>query len=157
MAESVLFSFTKVDHLLKLMIDDDNITTDLFDGITKNFRIVLVESCEDNIAGNLNNDGTLNTDVISIINGTGANDGECALQWVDGVNNNTSISVASSSVHWSLDDNTYLLKGAFLVEAGTGKVLCYSINNAPMTVKKEITLPMDGMIWSIYSAIYQGE
>lgn len=157
MAESVLFSFTKVDKLLKLMIDDDNITTDLFDGITKNFRIVLVESCEDNVADNLNADGTLNTDVISVINGTGVNDGECALQWVDGVNNNTSISVASSSVHWTLDNNTYLLKGAFLVEAGTGKVFCYSINNAPMTVKKEITLPMDGMIWSVYSGIFQGE
>ena len=72
MAESVLFSFTKVDKLLKLMIDDDNITTDLFDGITKNFRIVLVESCEDNIRDNLNTDGTLNTDKVSIINGTGA-------------------------------------------------------------------------------------
>lgn len=157
MAESVLFSFTKVDKLLKLMINDDNITTDLFDGINPNFRIILVESCMDNIDDNLLSDGTLNQDVISIINGTGENDGECALLWNDGVNNNTTISIASNNVHWTLDDSTYLLKGAFLVVNNTGKVLCYSINNAPMTVKKEITLPVDGMIWSIYSAIYQGE
>ncbi len=157
MAESVLFSFTRVDKLLKLMINDDNITTDMFDGITNNFRIVLVEACQDNIRDNLNSDGTLNTDVISIINGTGNNDGECALLWNDGVNNNVTVSLATNNVHWTLDDSTYLLKGAFLVVNNTSKVLAYSINNAPMTVKKEINLPMDGMIWSVYSAIYQGE
>lgn len=157
MAESVLFSFTRVDRLLRLMIDDDNITTDMFDGINPNFRIVLVEACEDNIADNLDNNGCLDDNKISRINGTNSSDGQCALLWSDGVNNNAVISIASNNAHWTLDDNTYLLRGAFLVVEGTGKVLAYSINNAPMTVKKEITLPMDGMIWNIYSAIYQGE
>ena len=114
MAESVLFSFTRVDDLFETMIDDDNITTSLFDGTTKNFKIVLAQACPANISQCLNNDGTLNLEEISLI-GTYDDDGDCALSWNKGVNNNRVISVADSSVVYDLGDSTYLLKGAFLV------------------------------------------
>lgn len=157
MADSVLFSFSKVDDFLELMIDNDNITTSLFDGTTKNFRIVLAEACPDNINECLTNQGTLNTSVMSLITGTDTNDGTCALLWTRGVNTNRMISLSDSSVHWNLNDEIYLLKGAFLILNQTGEVLAYSINNAPISVKSEITMPMDGMIWSIHSKVYEGD
>lgn len=150
MAESILFSFNKVDKLFKSMIDNDNLTTYLFDGVTNNFRMVLVESCPSNISDCLNADGTLVDDVVIINQGT---DGDCALLWTDGVNNNTDVSIASNSIHFDFGDNSYLLKAAFLVEKNTGFVLAYSINNAPMTVTDELTLPVNGSVWSIYSVI----
>ena len=47
--QSVNYSFTKVDNFFEILIDREEITTSLFDGTTKNFRIVLVESCSSNI------------------------------------------------------------------------------------------------------------
>lgn len=155
MAESVLFSFTKVDDFMEIMIDDDNITTAMFDGVTPNFRIVLVQACPDNIAECLDSSNCLDDSSVSIIQGLNSSDGSCALLWSKGVNANRTISIASSSVSYDLGDNSYLLKGAFLVTANTGKVLAYSINNAPMTVKNEVILPIDGMVWSIYSQAFE--
>lgn len=156
MANSVLFSFSRVDDFLELMIDDENITTHLFDGVTKNFRIILAETCPSNINDCLNADGTLKDEDMEIIIGAGENDGACALLWSKGVNGNRTIQIADSSVTFDLDDNTYLLKGAFLVLAQTGKVLCYSINNAPMSVTDTFTAPLGGMVWSIVNKIYEG-
>lgn len=152
MAESILFSFTKVDDFFETMIDDDNITTSLFDGTTKNFKIVLAQACPANISECLNNDGTLNLSAISLI-GTYADDGDCALLWNKGVNNNRVISIADSSVVYDLADNTYLLKGAFLVEQIGGKVLAYSINSSAMTVEKQVVIPLDGIVWNIFSQV----
>ena len=151
MAESILFSFTKIDDFMELMIDDDNITTSLFDGVTNNFKIVLAEACPDNIEQCLNSDYTLN-DSVSIITGTNSYDGACALLWSKGVNANRSISIANSSITYDLADNSYMLKGAFLCTS-QGKVLAYSINNASITVSEQIIMPIDGMVWSIYSQI----
>lgn len=153
MAESILFSFTKIDDFMELMIDDDNITTSIFDGVTNNFRIVLAQACPANIEECLNADYTLN-DSVSLIYGTNSYDGSCALLWSKGVNANRSISIANSSVTYDLADNSYLLKGAFLVTR-QGKVLAYSINNAPITVSKQVIMPIDGMIWSIYSQAHE--
>lgn len=156
MADSILFSFTRVDRFLKLLINDSTITTDLFDGTSKNFRVVLAESCPDNIDECLNSDGTLDSSKVSVFNGTGSEDGLCSLVWADGVNNNCSISVANSNISWNFGDNTYLFKAAFLVVASTGRVLCYSINNAPIPVKTGMNSPIDGMIWSVVSSLYEG-
>lgn len=150
MADSVLFSFTKVDNLFETMIDDDNITIDLFDGTTKNFKIVLAQACPANIGECLNNDGTLNLGSVSLI-GTYEGDGDCALLWQRGVNNNRVISIADSSVVYDLSDSIYLLKGAFLVEKAGGKVLAYSINSSAMSVDTQIVIPVDGVIWNIFS------
>lgn len=152
MAESVLFSFTKVDDFFETMIDDDNITTSLFDGTTKNFKIVLAQACPANIGECLNDDGTLDLTKVSLI-GTYATDGDCALSWQKGVNNNRVISIADSSVVYDLGDGTYLLKGAFLVENIGGKVLAYSINSSAMSVKDQIVIPVDGVVWNIFSQV----
>ena len=140
---------------MELMIDDDNITTSLFDGVTNNFKIVLAESCPANINDCIDpTDYTLNSSVKTIV-GTNSYDGACALIWSKGVNANRTISIANSSITYDLADNTYMLKGAFLC-TNHGKVLAYSINNAPITVSEQVIMPIDGMVWSIYSQAYEG-
>lgn len=151
---SVLFSFTRVDNFHELIIDREDITTSLFDGVTKNFKIVLCEDCNNNVRDNLNADGTLNTNEVSVINGEGDGDGECALLWTVGVNTNRTISIADSSVSYDLGDSSYLLKGAFLVTAGSGVVLAYSINNAPIPISTSFSAPVNGMVWSIINKVY---
>ena len=156
MTDSVLFSFTKVDDFLELMIDNEGITTSMFDGTTENFKLILVESCPDNINECLNNDGTLNTDEVSVIS---EEDGMCKLSWSKGVNANRTISIVQDSIVYDLEDETFLLKGAFLTVAtgnASGIVLAYSINNAPMSVQNQIIMPVDGMVWSIVSEVYEG-
>ena len=125
--QSILFSFTRVDNFYELMINREDITTNLFDGVTPNFRLVLVEECADNVRDNLNADGTLNENVISRIDGMGEHDGECILLWSVGANSNRTISIANSSVTYDFDDKMYYLKGAFLVVDKSGVVLAYSI------------------------------
>ena len=151
MANDIVFSFSRVDKFLKLLIDDSNITTSMFDGVTQNFKFILVQACPNNINECLDVDGTLLEDVVSIIN---EDDGDCALLWSDGVNNDVAISIATNAVTMDLDDNTYLLKGAFLVVKSTGKVLAYSINNAPISVSDEVVFPVDGMVWSVVTQLY---
>ena len=156
MAESVLFSLTKIDDFFEVMIDTASITTSLFDGTTNNFKIVLAEACQPNIADCLNDDGTINTDNVRLIQGTNATDGDCALLWSKGVNSNRSVIIASNSVYYDFADNTYLLKAAFLVVKSSGVVLAYSINNAPTSVSVDATFPVDGNIWQIHSRAYEG-
>lgn len=151
MANDIVFSFTRVDRFLKMMIDDSTITTSLFDGVTPNFKIILCQACPNNIADCLDTDGTLLEDVVDIIND---DDGDCALLWSDGVNNDVAISISTNAVTMDLDDMTYLLKGAFLVVKSTGKVLAYSINNAPISVSDEVVFPVDGVVWSVITQIY---
>lgn len=155
-ATSVLFSFTKVDNFFELLIDSEDITTSMFDGTTPNFLIVLAEQCNNNIQNNLNADGTLNTDEVTVLSGFGEEDGQCAMLWNVGVNSNRAITIASNSVTYDLGDGTHMLKGAFLITAEAGVVLAYSINNAPIPLGKSFTAPVDGMVWSIRNQIYEG-
>lgn len=154
--QSTVFSFTRVDNFLELLIDNDNIKTTDFTDSENKFKIQLAQSCEDNISQNLNANGTLNTNVVSLLIGQDSYDGDCSLVWQKGVNNNRYISLTNSSVNYELDDGTYMLKGAFIVHKTTGIVLAYSINSAPVPVKNYINLPVDSMIWSIVSQVYEG-
>ena len=154
--QSVVMSFTRVDNLYEILIDREEITTSLFDGTSKNFRIVLVEACEDNIEENLNVDGTLNDDMVKYIHGEESSDGLCALSWDKGVNLNRVIRVADTMVSYTLGDASYLLKGAFLVVEGSGVVLAYSINNGVIPITKYFNVPVDGMIWTIQSKLNEG-
>ena len=154
--QSVVMSFTRVDNLYEILIDREEITTSLFNGTEKNFRIVLVEACEDNIEENLNTNGTLNDDKVKYIYGEGSDDGKCALSWDKGVNLNRVIRVADTMVSYTLGDASYLLKGAFLVVEGSGVVLAYSINNGVMPITGYFNVPVDGMIWTIQSKLNEG-
>lgn len=155
-ATSVLFSFTKVDDIMELLIDSEDITTSMFDGTNPNFLIVLAEQCNDNIEDNLNVDGTLNTDEVTVLSGSDPDNGKCALLWNRGVNSNRAITIASNAVHYDFDDGTHMLKAAFLMTAESGVVLAYSINNAPMPIGNSFNAPVDGMVWSIRNQIYEG-
>ena len=152
---SILFSFTRVDNFFELMINREDITTSMMDGVTPNFKIVLAEQCNDNIRDNLNADGTLDTTQVVTIGGD-SNNGDCALLWTAGVNTNRTISIGSSSVTYDFGDESHMLKGAFLVCANSGVVLAYSINNVPIPVSTSFTAPVDGMIWSIRNQAYGG-
>lgn len=155
-ATSVLFSFTKVDNFFELLIDSEDITTAMFDGQNDNFMIVLAEQCNNNIQNNLNADGTLNTDEVTVLSGLDPDNGKCAMLWNVGVNSNRAITIASNVVHYELGDGTHMLKGAFLITAESGVVLAYSINNAPIPLGNSFTAPVDGMVWSIRNQIYEG-
>lgn len=154
MANDVLFSLIKVDNIMEIMIDNDNITTSMFDGRTDGeygyFKIVLVEACPGNIDECLDTNGYLDEDKVSIIYGADDYDGAVGLLWQKGTNADRNITIVNSSVSYDLADNVYLLKGAFLT-APDGTVLAYSINNAALTVKQSVTIPVDGVIWSIHS------
>ncbi|MEE1227198.1 MAG: hypothetical protein UHM08_08875 [Bacteroidales bacterium] len=154
--QSVNYSFTKVDNFHEILIDREEITTALFDGVTKNFRIVLVESCPANIGECLNEDGTLNDDVISYINGEGEGDGQCALRWNIGANSNRTITVSDANVNYTLGDGNFMLKGAFLVVEQSGIVLAYSINNGVMPITKSFVAPVNGLVWSIINKLDDG-
>ena len=153
---SVNYSFTKVDNFHEILIDREEITTALFDGVTKNFRIVLVEACPGNIEDCLNDDGTLNDDVVSDIYGENSTDGQCALLWNIGVNSNRTITISDSNVNYTLGDGTFMLKGAFLVVEQSGIVLAYSINNGVMPITKSFNAPVDGVVWSILNKLDDG-
>ena len=152
--QSVNYSFTKVDNFFEILIDREEITTSLFDGVTKNFRIVLVESCPANIEECLNLDGTLNDDKVRYIN-PDSNDGLCALLWNVGVNSNRTITISDANVSYTLGD-AYMLKGAFLVVEGSGIVLAYSINNGVMPITGYFNAPVNGLLWSIINKLDDG-
>ncbi len=161
MAESVIFSFTKIDDFFEVMIDTDGIETSLFDGVTPNFRIVLAESCPDNIDECLDENNKLD-DTNMVLIKSDSTDGQCALAWNKGVNANRNIQMSSNTVVYDLDDGSYAVKGAFLVVdayntegSADGTVLAYSINNAPILCKKQIIMPIDGVVWYIYSKLYE--
>lgn len=153
---SINYSFTKVDNFHEILIDREEITTSLFDGVTKNFRIVLVEACPANIEDCLNTDGTLNDDVVSYIYGENASDGLCALLWNIGVNSNRTITISDSNVNYTLGDGSFMLKGAFLVVEHSGIVLAYSINNGVMPITGYFNAPVDGVVWSILNKLDDG-
>ena len=153
--QSVNYSFTKVDNFFEILIDREEITTSLFDGVTKNFRIVLVESCPSNIEECLNLDGTLNDDKVRYIN-PDSDDGLCALLWNVGVNSNRTITISDANVNYTLGDGTVMLKGAFLVVEGSGIVLAYSINNGVMPITGYFNAPVGGLVWSIINKLDDG-
>lgn len=152
---SVNYSFTKVDNFHEILIDREEITTSLFDGVTKNFRIVLVEACPSNIEDCLNLDGTLDDDKVSYITGEDG-DGQCALLWNVGTNSNRTITISDANVSYTLGDGTFMLKGAFLVVENSGIVLAYSINNGVMPITKSFNAPVGGVVWSILNKLDDG-
>lgn len=153
--QSVNYSFTKVDNFFEILIDREEITTSLFDGVTKNFRIVLVEACPANIEDCLNLDGTLNDEKVSVI-GADSDDGLCALLWNIGANSNRAITISDANVNYTLGDGTFMLKGAFIVVENSGIVLAYSINNGVMPITGYFNAPVGGVVWSIISKLDDG-
>lgn len=145
-----VFDFTRVDSFLDNINREGCFDTQDMDGLTPNYRVVLASDCPNDIEKCLDDDGTLNTAKVDIIQ-TDTEDGQCALLWSKGINGERSISIAQSTVVYDLGDRNEELKAGFLVNTveGSGYVLAYAINSYTFPIDGEIILPIDGMLWSI--------
>ena len=145
-----IFDFTRVDNFLDDINREGCFDTQDMDGLTPNYRMVLVSDCPNDIEECIDDDGTLDTEKVTVIQ-TDSEDGECALLWSKGINGERTMSIAQSTVVYDLGDRNEELKAVFLVNTveGSGYVLAYAINSYSFPVDGEIILPCDGMIWSI--------
>lgn len=146
------FEFTRVDDFLDNMNRDGKFDVLDMDGISKNYKMVLVSDCPNNIDECIDIDGTLLDDsVVHRIETLGVEDGLCSLLWSKGINGERTLSISSSSVVYNIGDNVEDLKAVFLVNMveGSGYVLAYAINSYTFSVTGEIILPCDGMLFSI--------
>ena len=146
-----IFDFTRVDDFLDNINREGCFDTQDMDGLTPNYRMVLASDCPNDINECLDEDGTLNTDKVNIIQGLDSTDGQCALLWSKGITGERTMSIAQSTVVYDLGDRNEELKAVFLVNTveGSGYVLAYAINSYSFPIDGEIILPCDGMIWSM--------
>lgn len=145
------FRFTRVDRFFDDINREDCFDTQDMDGISPNFKFLLVSECPSDINDCLDEDGTLMTDVVSIIDTDGEDDGLCSLLWSAGVNGERTMSIADTTVTYDLGEESVGIKGIFLVSIanGTGYVIAYCILDKILEEDGVLILPMDGMIWSI--------
>ena len=145
-----IFDFTRVDNFLDDINREGCFDTQDMDGLTPNYRMVLVSDCPNDIEECIDDDGTLDTEKVTVIQ-TDTEDGECALLWSKGINGERTMSIAQSTVVYDFGDRNEELKAVFLVNTveGSGYVLAYAINSYSFPIDGEVILPCDGMIWSI--------
>ena len=153
-----MFEFTRVDNFLDDMNREECFDTRDMDGISPNFKIVLVSECADDIEDCINDFGALITPYdaesntgATIVETEGDDDGLISLLWSKGINGERSISVADSLVSYDFGATSSLIKGAFLVNIsnGSGYVLAYAINNKTIEMDDTFISPLQGMIWSM--------
>ena len=152
MMNKFIFEFTRVDNFLDDINRDGKFDTLDMDGITKNYKMVLVSDCPDNIEECIDVDGTLLDDsIVHRVETIGVEDGLCSLLWAKGINGERTISINSSTVVYDLGDESDELKAVFLVNMvnGSGYVLAYAINSYSFPISGEVILPCDGSLWSI--------
>lgn len=150
------FQFRRVDTFAR-----DKNRKDCFDvldmnGVDENYKLVLATNCSTNIADCLDEDGTLlewdeeNKKGVQILNTLGERDGLVPLLYSTGINGEETISINTTSVVYELTDSIDYIKAIFLVSYanGSGYVMAYSINNAPLQVQDDtLILNTVGMIW----------
>lgn len=149
-----VFEFTRVDSFMDDINRPDCFDTQDMDGVSPNYRFILVSDCADNIDDCLDEDGTLispyeNGRGVNIID-TGSEDGLVSMLWSSGINGERTMSVSDSTVSFNFSDNTVDLKAVFLVNVsnGSGYVIAYAINQKAITVQGDVILPCDGIVWS---------
>lgn len=145
------FKFTRVDSFFDDINREDCFDTQDMDGVTPNYKFVLVESCPQNIDDCLDSDGTLDTSVVSIIDTDGADDGMCSLLYSRGVNGERTISLNDSTVTYDLGEDAQSIRAIFLINVanGSGYVLAYSIFDKTIQENGILILPCNGLLWSI--------
>ena len=138
------FKFIRVDRFFDDMNREECFDTEDMDGVSPNFRFVLSSDC-------LDEDGTLNTDTVTIIDTDNADDGLCSLLWSKGINGERSMSINDSTVTFDLGEDTVGIKALFLcaVNNSTGYVLAYCILDKVVEADGILILPCDGMVWSV--------
>ena len=151
------FQFIIVDSFFDDINRDNCFDTNMMDGVTPNYHIVLYSECPDNINDCLDMDGTLidSDDMIRIIS-EGERDGECALLWSKGINLERTLSIVNSNITFDFGENGEDIKAMFLVDGGlsletegTGYVIAYAINSKSVNVPSQLVLPVDGMAVNI--------
>lgn len=151
---AVNLKFTRVDNFLDDMNREDCFDTRDMDGLTPNYRFVLASDLTSNdIEDCIDEDGTLDLDVVTLLDTIGADDGFCSLLWGKGVNGERSISVADATVTYDLGERESVqIKGIFLVAIadGTGYVMAYCILDQPLIMNGSLILPTDGLLWSMH-------
>ena len=155
-----IFNFTRVDSFIDDINREDCFDTRDMDGVTPNYKVILVSDCADNIDDCLDSDGTLITPY-NIVNGKGvgvniittenSDDGLCALTYSKGINGARTISMGSTLLTYDFGVDTVSVKGAFLINVanGSGYVLAYAINNKGTDLDGTFTSPVDGVIWNL--------
>lgn len=151
MVDSYIFEFTRVDTFLDDMNREGKFDTQDMDGLTRNYKMVLVSSCSTDINECLDEDGTIDTEKCQLVPTLNETDGMCSLMWTRGLNGERTMSIADSTVVYDLGDVNSEIQAVFLVNMveGSGYVLAYAINSYSFPVDGEITLPCDGMVWTI--------
>ena len=152
MVNNYVFDFNRVDTFLDDINRDGKFDTNDMDGVSPNYRMVLVSECPDDINECIDEDGTLlDEDVVNTIESIGEEDGYCSMLWSKGINGERTMSITTSSVSYDLGNQTDNLKAVFLVNMvnGSGYVIAYAINSYSFPIEKTIILPCDGMVWSI--------
>lgn len=145
------FKFTRVDRFFDDMNREDCFDTEDMDGITPNYKFVLVSDCPSDIEDCIDTDGTLDESVVTIIDTDGEDDGLCSLLYSKGVNGERSISINDSTVSYDLGEESKTIRAIFLVNIanGTGYVLAYSIFDTTIEEDGALILPCNGLVWSI--------
>lgn len=155
---NTVIDFIRVDSFLDDINREGCFDTNDMDGISPNYRILLVSECSNNIDNCIDAEGTLitpynaeNDTGANIINTLGDDDGFCSMMWSKGVNGERTMSVSDSSVSYSFGDSSAQIKAFFLcnVADGSGYVIAYAILDKAMEQNGSLVCPTDGMIWSM--------
>lgn len=152
MVNQYVFEFTRVDTFIDDMNREGKFDIYDMDGVTKNYKMILVSECPDNIDDCLDDDGTLlPDDIVHRVESYGVDDGLCSLLYSHGINGERTISINDSIVAYDLGDEQEELKAVFLVNMveGSGYVIAYAINSYKFPISGEVLLPCDGMVWTI--------
>lgn len=147
------FKFTRVDTFLDDINRDDCFDTRDMDGITPNYRFILAEHLESrDINDIIDEDGTLDENVVDLLDTYGYDDGFCALTYGKGINGERSISIANSTVSYDLGEDTATIQAIFLVSIadGSGYVMAYCILDKPVLMSGSLIMPCDGLVWSVH-------
>ena len=157
------FKFRRVDDFQWDMNRKDCFTIDDMNGVDLNYKIILASECSLDINNCIDDDGTLkewnpiDKTGVQILNTLGESDGLVPLLFSKGINGEGAISVNATSTVFELTDSIDYVKGAFLISYanGSGYVLAYSINNAPLEIlESQLILNVSGLIWGTH---YSGE
>ena len=151
------FKFTRVDTFFDDINREDCFDTQDMDGVSPNFKFVLVSECSQDIEDCLDEDGTLESPYnsttqrgVNIIE-TDYGDGLCSMLWGKGVNGERTMSVSDATVSYDFGEDKVPVKAIFLVAVnnGTGYVIAYSIFDRTLTFDGTLILPVDGLVWSV--------
>ena len=145
------FKFIRVDRFFDDMNREECFDTEDMDGVSPNFRFILASDCPQDINDCLDEDGTLDTNNVTIIDTDNADDGLCSILWSKGINGERSMSINDSTVTFDLGEDTVGIKALFLcaVNNGTGYVLAYCILDKVVEADGVLILPCNGMVWSV--------